>query len=80
MQVSYRGYARRRMRERHVTEADVERALAQFVERSENHAKNSVRYKGPGVSGKMLKVWVFPDAGPGDDKRVKTVAWEGDDA
>lgn len=65
-----------RMQERSVGEADVEHALKNYIERVST-PKNSVRYKGPGLDGRVLKVWVLPDGSPQADKIVKSVAWEG---
>jgi hypothetical protein len=76
MRVTYRRHAEDRMRERSVSKADVEHALKNYVERVST-PKNSVRYKGPGLDGRVLKVWVLPDRDPQDDKIVKSVAWEG---
>ncbi|MEV0925055.1 hypothetical protein AB0I99_07960 [Streptomyces spongiicola] len=39
--------------------------------------KDSIRYRGPGVNGGILKVWVVPDAGLTADKIIKSVAWDG---
>jgi Domain of unknown function (DUF4258) len=76
MKITYTYHARQRMRERSVQEEDVERCLTQYVERVQG--RGGYRYKGPGVSGHMLKVWVVPpDDDPADDKIVKSVAWEG---
>jgi len=76
IQITYRKHAVDRMRERSVSEADVERALKYYVERVST-PKNSVRYRGPGLDGRVLKVWVLPDGSPQADKIVKSVAWEG---
>jgi hypothetical protein len=76
MRITYRRHAVDRMQERSVGEADVEHALKNYIERVST-PKNSVRYKGPGLDGRVLKVWVLPDGSPQADKIVKSVAWEG---
>jgi hypothetical protein len=78
MLVTYTYHARQRMRRRRVTEGDVECALRNYVERMTT-PKNSIRYRGPGLSGALLKVWVVPDIGPTSDKIIKSVAWDGVD-
>lgn len=66
------------MVERGVTEADVQHALANYTERIRT-PQNSMRYIGPGLDGRQLKVWVkLPDTNPSDDKVVKSVAWKGE--
>lgn len=76
MRLIYTGHARRRMRQRKVTTQDVENALHNYFERI-GTPEPSIRYRGPGVSGATLKVWVVPDSGPRADKTIKSVAWEG---
>ena len=73
-------HARQRMAERSVSEEDIQRALDEHFERV-GTPKNSTRYRGPGVNGDTLKVWVYPDDGYSDvDYRlVKSVAWDGVD-
>ncbi|MET7287578.1 hypothetical protein [Streptomyces sp. NPDC005573] len=66
------------MRRRRVTQGDVEHALHNYVERITT-PKDSIRYRGPGLSGAILKVWVVPDLGPAADKIIKSVAWDGVD-
>jgi len=75
MQITYTYHARQRMHERSVREGDVELCLTKYVERV--NGSRGCRYRGPGLSGDMLKVWVAPpDYDPADDKVVKSVAWE----
>jgi hypothetical protein len=66
------------MTQRQVSEQDVRHALENYFERITT-PKNSMRYRGPAANDEALKVWVFPDIDPGDDKVVKTVAWDGVD-
>ena len=75
MRLGYHSHARERMTERGITEGDVLNALENFTERLPT-PKNSMRYTGPGLNGRRLKVWVkLPDTNPSDDKVVKSVAW-----
>ncbi len=76
MKLTYTFHARQRMRQRRVTEADVESALRNHFERIAT-PEPSIRYRGPGLSGDTLKVWVVTDGGPLADKTIKSVAWEG---
>ncbi|MFH9558669.1 DUF4258 domain-containing protein [Streptomyces globisporus] len=78
MILTYTNHARRRMRQRRVAESDIENALSNYSERITT-PKNSIRYRGPGLSGAILKVWVVPDAAPSSDKIIKSVAWDGVD-
>lgn len=78
MILTYTHHARQRMRRRRVTEGDIESALGNHVERITT-PKNSIRYRGPGLSGAILKVWVVPDTAPNSDKIIKSVAWDGVD-
>lgn len=66
------------MSERNITEDDVNKVLAGYVERVEGGA--SVRYKGVGATRNvMLKVWIVAKSDiPGKVKVVKSVAWEGE--
>lgn len=75
MHLTYLDHARKRMRQRSVSEADVEHALKNYVQRTKT-PKNSIMYQGPGTDGRTLKVWVFPDRRPDADKTVKSVAWK----
>ncbi|MBV9139543.1 MAG: hypothetical protein JO115_01225 [Pseudonocardiales bacterium] len=62
------------MRERGVTEADVERVLTEYVESVDG--RGGRRYKGPGTDGRMLKVWLVPKGSGSSVEVVKSVAWE----
>ncbi len=76
MRLGYLRHARERMTERGVTEDDILHALAHHHDRRST-PKNSIRYIGPGLDGRELKVWVkLPDHNPSDDKVVKSVAWK----
>ena len=75
MKITYTVHARKRMRQRRVTEGDIEYALRNFFERIATPVP-SIRYRGPGLSGSTLKVWVVPDGEPHADKTIKSVAWE----
>jgi hypothetical protein len=76
MVIRYTAHARDRMRLRSVTEADVERALRESTD-SLVTPLASVRYKGPGMDGRTLKVWVVQRALP-QTYVVKSVAWKGE--
>ncbi|WP_156721341.1 DUF4258 domain-containing protein [Streptomyces apocyni] len=76
MRLTYTRHAQRRMQQRSVTKSDVEHALGNFIERKCT-PEPSIRYRGPGLNGGILKVWVVPDQGPMSDKIIKSVAWEG---
>lgn len=76
MQLTYAFHARQRMRQRHVSREDIEHALQHHIERLAT-PEPSIRYRGPGLNGDILKVWVVPDASPTADKTIKSVAWEG---
>jgi hypothetical protein len=78
MRLTYTLHSKRRMRQRRVTTGDVENALINYFERIRT-PKNSIRYRGPGLSGATLKVWVVPDVGATSDKIIKSVAWDGVD-
>ncbi len=66
-------HARRRMRERGITPADIERAMANVISRV-GTSEDSVKVRGYGQPGRVLKVWL-----PNDDPTfVKSVAWEGE--
>lgn len=74
----YLPHARARMLERGISEADVHHALNNYDIRQDT-PKNSVLYIGPGKSGGLLKVWVFPDnPDTNQPKVVKSVAWKDD--
>lgn len=72
-------HAKKRMGERGVAEADIENAVVNCVSSWET-AKKSVQYIGPGVDGRMLKVWLVPPGygGPESSVIVKSVAWRGE--
>ncbi|WP_142142486.1 DUF4258 domain-containing protein [Streptomyces sp. SLBN-31] len=76
MRLTYTRHAQRRMVQRNVTRADIENALQHYIERLAT-PEPSIRYRGPGLNGDILKVWVVPDGSPGADKTIKSVAWEG---
>lgn len=75
MHVRYAQHARRRMKQRGITEQDVTECLQDYVSRIETSLKTE--YKGK-VRGKMLKVGVAPDIDTSSEKFVTTAMWEGD--
>ncbi|WP_073387891.1 DUF4258 domain-containing protein [Jatrophihabitans endophyticus] len=68
-------HARVRMRERGISELDITEALRNHHS-DETTPKNSIRYIGPGVDGRDLKVWVRHPGLAVDDVTVKSVAWK----
>ena len=79
MDLRISGHAKQRMRQRGVAEADIENAVLNYVSSWET-AKKSVQYIGPGVDGRMLKVWLLPPGYSGSQSSVmvKSVAWQGE--
>ncbi|MBZ5735636.1 DUF4258 domain-containing protein [Nocardioides sp. TRM66260-LWL] len=77
MNLVIRGHPRERMRERKVTEADIENALSNFHTSMEDHPQDSIVYIGPGCDGRDLKVVLLRPGLQVPNSRliVKTVAW-----
>jgi len=76
--LAYTGHARDQMRQRQVTEADIEFVLANYdIHRpapSRGAAKPAEIYVGE-ARGRRLKVYIERGSNP---RKVKTAAWEGD--
>lgn len=76
MRLRYTRHVKQRMTERHIMEFDVEKALLTHFERIST-PENSIRYRGYGTNGDVLKVWVVPDQDASADKVIKSAAWDG---
>ncbi|KAB8168522.1 DUF4258 domain-containing protein [Streptomyces sp. 3MP-14] len=74
MRLTFSNHAKDRMCERNISEGDVRFALSHHVERKATE-KGSIRYRGPGLRGDMLKVWVESERGSA--KKIKSVTWDG---
>lgn len=78
MQVhEFKFHALQRMAQRGISEADVMNALSHHTD-EEVTPKNSIRYIGPGLDGRDLKVWLLPPGltVPGAKIVVKSTAWK----
>lgn len=66
------------MRQRGVTEADIENALRNYHSSVVSERANSVTYIGPGMNGDDLKVWTLPPGIVDEDTTItiKSVAWK----
>lgn len=77
MALHYARHARDRMRQRKVTDADVEACLSDPT-RMRFATSRKVQYKAL-VRGRMLKVGVAPDRDTDAARLVTTVMWEDED-
>lgn len=80
MKLVIRGHPVRRMAQRNVTKGDIENALRNYRS-SWPTTSNSIEYRGPGVDGRELKVWLLPPGYIDEDSTmtVKSIAWAGEE-
>ena len=68
-------HARQRMHQRSITEDDIRHAIENATSKDVTPT-TSIRYRGPGVNGRSLKVWTVPDDPDSKTKVIKSAAWE----
>lgn len=76
MRLAISAHARLRMRQRAISEADIEHALSNHHSAWET-PRGGVQYIGPTPSGRELKVWLVPPGYARDVESVtvKSTAW-----
>lgn len=71
----FTSHAKRRMRQRRITEEDVICALTNPIDHKPDQLQGSIRVQGLGLDGDVLRVWLVDHEEDGMIK-VKTTAWK----